>query len=98
MASAPLNWLARIGGAKLNTRKAELVADAINEINRSDVNRTTTFNEYGSITEVYTDGYKVTTTFDSDTQITEKHYKDDVLYSTKVITFNADGSIKEEII
>lgn len=98
MASAPLNWLARIGGTKLNTRKAALIADAINEINRSDVNRTTTFNEDGSITEVYTDGYKVTTTFDSDTQITEKHYKDDTLYSTKVITFNADGSIKEEII
>ena len=69
MASAPLNWLARIGGAKLNTRKATLVADAINEINRADVNRTTTFNEDGSITEVYTDGYKVTTTFDSDAQI-----------------------------
>lgn len=94
MAAAPLNWLARIGGTVLNTRKATLISDAINEINRA-VPKTTTFNEDGSITEIYTDGYKVITTFDSETQITEKYYKDDMLYSTKKTVFNTDGSIAE---
>lgn len=94
MASAPLNWLAKIGGAVLNTRHATLISDAINEINR-EVPKTTAFNADGSITETYTDGYKKHTVFDSATQITETYYKDNTLYSTKTTVFNADGSITE---
>lgn len=42
---------------------------------------------------------KIVTTFDSDTVITQKYYKDDVLTKTKTITFSEDGStISEEVI
>lgn len=46
-----------------------------------------------------TDGSnKIVTTFDSDTVITQKLYKSDVLTSTKTITFSADGlSVNEEV-
>ena len=94
MAAAPLNWLAKIGSAVLNTRHSTLISDAINEINR-EVNKTTTFEPTGEITETYVDGFEKQTTFDSETQITERYYKDDVLYSTKVTQFNSDGSITE---
>lgn len=84
--------------------KTDEVTDAVNqastkilEINRNDVDRVTTFNDDGSITETYADGFKVITTFDSSTQITERRYKDDVLYLTKVTTFNIDGSISETL-
>lgn len=50
---------------------------------------TTTFNADGSITEVSGTQKKVTT-FDSDTQITEKLFDNEVLQATKVTTFNGD--------
>lgn len=94
MASAPLNWLARIGGAVLNTRHSTLIADALNEINRQ-VPKTVVFAADGTITETYSDGYKVVTTFVSDSVITEQFYKDNVLYTTKTTTFAANGDITE---
>lgn len=106
MGSAPISWLAKIGGTGLNSKRgsAMKLTDMLNELNRSAVPVTTVFNSNGSITETYTDGYKKETTFDSETQITEKLYyrKNDTteytLYATKRIIFNADGSIAETFV
>ena len=107
MGSAPLNWLSKVGGTALNTKRGNTnmkITDMLNELNRSAVPVTTVFNADGSITETYTDGYKKETTFDSETQITEKLYYRKkstaayTLYATKRITFNADGSITETFV
>jgi hypothetical protein len=106
MGSAPISWLAKIGGTALNSKRGTLIklTDMLNELNRSAVPVTTVFNADGSITETYTDGYKKETTFDSETQITEKlYYRSSStaaykLYATKRITFNADGSIAETFV
>jgi hypothetical protein len=106
MGSAPISWLAKIGGTTLNSKRGSLIklTDMLNELNRSAVPVTTVFNADGSITETYTDGYKKETTFDSETQITEKlYYRSSStaaykLYATKRITFNADGSIAETFV
>lgn len=107
MGSAPISWLAKIGGSGVNSKRGGTsmkITDMLNEINRSAVPVTTVFNADGSITETYTDGYKKVTTFDSETQITEKlYYRSSStsaykLYATKRITFNADGSIAETFV
>ena len=104
MGAAPLSWLAKIGGDTLKT-KAKLLSSAINELfdrttkNITGSNNTTTFADDGSITITYTDGTKNITTFSTDGKVvTEKYYNGTTLVSTKITTFNADGSIKEEIV
>lgn len=59
--------------------------------------RNTVFSEDGkTITETY--GLKrIETEFVSATTIVQKLYESNVLFLTKTITFNADGSIKEEV-
>ena len=52
-------------------------------------NKTTVFNDDGSITEI-TDLYKKTTFFLEDGNIREEIYKDDVLVATKLTTFTED--------
>lgn len=59
--------------------------------------RNTVFSEDGkTITETY-GAKRIETEFVSRTKIVQKLYDNDVLFLTKTITFNADGSIKEEV-
>lgn len=81
--------------AKTTADNALEATENLDMVDEGMVNRTTTFNADGSITEVYGDRKRVTT-FDSDTQITEKLYENEVLKKTKVTTFNGDV-ITEEV-
>jgi len=64
-------------------------------------NKVTVFNADGSITETIKNGVTVlrtkTTTFPSTTQIVETTVENGVT-TTKTTTFNADGTIKEEVV
>ena len=64
-------------------------------------NKVTVFNANGSITETIKNGTTTlrtkTTTFPSTTQIIETTIENGVT-TTKTTTFNADGTIKEEVI
>ena len=91
MASAPLNWLARIGGATLNTHHATLIADALNEIHRNVANTVAISSNGDVITRTYADNYKTVTTIVSASQVTVQYYLDNVLYATKTIMFGASG-------
>ena len=86
--------------------KGQLGSDAAgnlqNQINALDTKtdgfdpRSTDFNQDGSITETY--GLKrIETEFVSASTIVQKLYENNVLALTKTITFNADGSIDEEV-
>lgn len=88
-----------VTGNPHNTKAADItysedtsVKDALDSLNGAFgkfVAMTTTFNADGSITEVSGTQKKVTT-FDSDTQITERLFDNEVLQATKVTTFNGD--------
>lgn len=59
----------------------------------------TAFSEDGKTITQTSGTTKIVTTFDSDTAITQKLYKADVLTSTKTTTFSEDGlAISEEVI
>ncbi len=81
---------------------SDVAGNLQNQINALDTKtdgfdpRSTDFNQDGSITETY--GVKrIETEFVSASTIVQKLYENDVLALTKTITFNADGSIDEEV-
>lgn len=93
------NWFAGIV-----TQMTSDVATALQlQINRTSglVSKTTTFSEDGkNITEAFFDGSRIETEFLDDGNIKEYHYNTDgeTLLATKTITFNADGSITENVV
>lgn len=61
-------------------------------------NKTTTFNNDGSISESYSNGNKKVTVFNEDGSITETLYdSEDTVLGSKKTTFNEDGSISEVV-
>lgn len=80
----------------------EKVNSAIGQIAlQKSENKVTVFNANGSITETIKNGATTlrtkTTTFPSATQIVETTVENGVT-TTKTTTFNADGTIKEEVV
>lgn len=74
------------------------VLDEIKDLRGVDKN--TTFNADGTISEVFSSGKTITTTFKADGSIEERctFTEDGALYYTKTTIFNADGSITETIV
>ena len=89
---------------RLETTDAKVVENtsAIGQITlQKSENKVTVFNANGSITETIKNGATAlrtkTTTFPSATQIVETTVENGVT-TTKTTTFNADGTIKEEVV
>lgn len=83
-------------------KKVEENSSAIGQITlQKSENKVTVFNANGSITETIKNGATTlrtkTTTFPSATQIVETTVENGVT-TTKTTTFNADGTIKEEVV
>ena len=70
---------------------------AANPMNIDFVDRTTTYNEDGSVTEVSPTHGTKTTVFNEDGSITETFTFTGVT-TTKITTFNSDGSITEVVL
>lgn len=82
---------------------SDVAGNLQNQINALDTKtdgfdpRTTAFSQDGkNIAETY-GAKRIETEFVSDSTIIQKLYENDVLALTKTITFNADGSINEEV-
>ena len=96
------NWDTIDKKIKENTDAIAQNSEAIGKaVLQKNENRITIFNADGSITETVKSGNAIlrtkTTTFPNSTQIVETILENGVTI-VKTITFNADGTIKEEVI